>query len=133
MDPPGFALESFDVMGGLRDRYRAVKEDVAPATGIGLNGQRFAFHYALPVDAAGELPDGRPFHDVRELKQLLLTDELPIARNLAKQLSTYATGQPVRFSERGQLEAILQHTAASHYGARSLVHEIVQSDLFQTK
>ena len=23
MDPPGFALESFDVMGGCRDRYRA--------------------------------------------------------------------------------------------------------------
>jgi hypothetical protein len=133
MDPPGFALEDFDVMGGQRDRYRAVKEGVTPAPGIGLNGQRFAFHYALPVDAAGELPDGRPFHDVRELKQLLLTDELPIARNLAKQLIIYATGQPVHFSERGQLEAILQRAKAHDYGVRSLVQEIVQSEIFQTK
>ena len=40
--------------------------------GIGKNGQAFEFHYALPVDAAGELPDGRPFKDVREFKKLLL-------------------------------------------------------------
>ena len=42
-------------------------------------------------------------------------------------------GQPVRFSERDQLEAILQRARASDYGVRSLVHEIIQSDLFQTK
>ncbi len=30
MDPPGFALESFDVMGGYRERYRAVAENVTP-------------------------------------------------------------------------------------------------------
>ena len=28
MDPPGFALESFDVMGGYRERYRAVSDKV---------------------------------------------------------------------------------------------------------
>lgn len=133
MDPPGFALESFDVMGGQRDHYRAVKDGVEPAQGVGLNGQRFAFHYALPVDAAGELPDGRHFHDIREFKRLLLTDELPIARSLAKHLMIYATGQPVHFSERDQFEAILQRASVSHYGVRSIIHEIIQSDLFQHK
>jgi len=101
--------------------------------GVGLNGQRFAFHHALLVDAAGELPDGRPFHDVREFKDLLLTDDRPIARNLAKQLVTYATGQPVGFSERSELEQILERTRGSHYGMRSLVHAIIQSSLFQHK
>ena len=72
MDPPGFALESFDVMGGYRERYRAVSDKVPPVKGFGMNGQAFAFHYALPVDSAGELPDGRPFKDVRELKKLLV-------------------------------------------------------------
>ena len=71
MDPPGFALESFDVMGGWRERYRAVSEKVPPVKGFGMNGQAFAFHYALPVDSAGELPDGRPFKDMREFKKLL--------------------------------------------------------------
>jgi hypothetical protein len=133
MDPPGFALESFDVMGGWRDRYRAVKEDIPPAQGIGLNGQAFAFHHALPVDATGELPDGRAFTDVREFKQLLLSDERTVARNLARQLAVYATGAPVRFSDRPAIERILQGSEATSYGVRTIVHEIIQSELFQNK
>src|SRR2546421_12335834 len=53
IDPPGFALESFDIMGGWRDRYRAFAENAKPETGIGLSGQPFTFHYRLPVDSAG--------------------------------------------------------------------------------
>jgi hypothetical protein len=120
-------------MGGWRDRYRAVKEAAEPAPGIGMDGQRFAFYYALPVDCGGELPDGRPFDDVRELKRLLLEDPEPIARNLARQLAVYATGAPVRFSDRDEIENILQRTRASSHGARSLVHELVQSELFLKK
>ena len=41
IDPPGFALESFDVMGGWRDRYRALAEKPDRAPGIGKNGQPF--------------------------------------------------------------------------------------------
>lgn len=133
MDPPGFALESFDVMGGYRERYRAVSEKVPPVRGFGLNGQAFAFHYGLPVDSAGALPDGRPFTDVRELKRLLVKEERPIARNLARQLTIFATGAPVRFSDREEIENILDAAEADRYGVRSIVHAIVQSDLFRNK
>jgi hypothetical protein len=133
MDPPGFALESFDVMGARRDRYRAVAENVKPVPGFGLNGQAFAFHYGLPVDDAGSLPDGRSFDDVKQFKRLILSDELSIARNLAKQLVVFATGAPVRFSDRGELERILQRASVRQYGVRTLVEEIVRSELFQTK
>lgn len=133
MDPPGFALESFDVMGGWRDRYRAVKEGVQPESGIGLNGQAFAFNYALPVDCAGELPDGRPFKDIREFKALLLQDEVPLARNMIKQLITYATGAPVRFSDREEVERILQRSSSYQFGLRTIVHAIVQSEMFLNK
>jgi hypothetical protein len=133
MDPAGFALESFDVMGGWRDRYRAVSDGVEPEPGIGMNGQRYAFHYALPVDCSGQLPDGRAFDDVRQLKQLLLEDEPAIARNLARQLAVYATGAPVRFSDRNEIERILERAAADQYGVRRIVMEIVQSDLFMNK
>jgi mono/diheme cytochrome c family protein len=131
IDPPGFALENFDVLGGWRERYRA--EGGTPEKGLAKSGQKFAFHYALPVDASGEFPDGRKFRDVREFKQLLLDDEKVIARNLAKQLAVYATGAPVRFSDRAAIEQILQRASSSHYGVRSLVHEIVQSELFRNK
>jgi hypothetical protein len=133
MDPPGFALESFDVMGAHRVRYRAVSEDVKPESGYGMNGQAFAFHYGLPVDSTGELPDGRAFRDVKEIKRFLLSDEESIARNLAKQLVVFATGTPVRFTDRGELEQILQRARARKYGVRTLVEEIVRSELFQTK
>lgn len=133
MDPAGFALESFDVMGAHRERYRAVAENVKPEPGHGMNGQAFAFHYGPPVDATGELPDGRTFRDVKEFKRLILTDEVAVARNLAKQLVTFGTGAPVRFTDRDELERILQRASAREYGVRTLVEEIVRSELFQTK
>lgn len=131
MDPAGFALENFDVMGGWRDRYRA--EGGTPEPGIAKSGQKFSFHYGLPVDASGELPDGRKFNDIREFKELLLANDKQIARNLTKQLSVYATGAPVRFSDREEIERILTRSSSNHYGVRSLITELVQSDLFLKK
>jgi uncharacterized protein DUF1592/uncharacterized protein DUF1588/uncharacterized protein DUF1585 len=133
IDPAGFALESFDVMGGWRDRYRGVDEAKPAVKGLGKNGQPFAFHYALPVDPTGQLPDGRSFRDIREFKALLLADEPTLARNLAKQLVVYATGAPIRFSDRATLEKIVADSRAHSYGLRTLVHEVVQSDLFREK
>ena len=79
------------------------------------------------------LPDGRKFKDVRELKKLLVEDEVPIARNLVRQLTTFATGAPVRFSDREEIEKILDAAKGSQYGVRSIVHAIVQSGLFRNK
>ena len=132
IDPAGFALENFDVMGGWRDRYRSETNGV-PAHGIAKSGQKYAFFYALPVDASGELPDGRKFSDIRDFKKLLLTDERQLARNLARQLCVYATGAPNRFSDREPIEHILDRAEASHYGVRTVIEELVQSELFQEK
>ena len=121
------------MMGVRLDRYRAVAENVPPVRGFGMSGQAFAFHYGLPVDATGELPDGRVFRDVREFKALVVKDELVIARNLAKQLVTFATGAPVGFADRAELDQILERSAPQHYGVRTIVHAIVQSQLFRTK
>lgn len=133
IDPPGFALEQFDILGAERTRYRATGDGGKPPIGWGKNGQPFAFHEALPVDASGALPDGQKFTDVRGLKQLLLKDERQIARNVVKQLVAYGTGAAVRFGDRQRVEEILDRAAASHYGVRSLIHALVQSSLFQNK
>jgi hypothetical protein len=132
MDPAGFALENFDVLGGWRDRYRALGEG-AKEIGFGKNGNAFAFHLAQPVDASGALPGGGDFSNIRELKQLLLKDERQIARNLAQQLLVFATGSPVRFGDRAELEQLLDRANASKFAVRTLIHEIVQSSLFQNK
>jgi hypothetical protein len=135
IDPPGFALENFDVLGGWRDRYRTTDpSDVWESLGrFGKSGAPLMYRLTLPVDAAGQLADGRSFNDVRDLKKLLLKDETQIARNLARQLLVYATGAPERFSDRAQIEQILQRTKASQYGVRSLVQELIASELFLSK
>lgn len=133
LDPPGFALEGFDVMGAARERYRGVAADVAPELGFGLNGHPFAFHYALPVDPSGQLVDGRTFKDVREFKKLLLQDEAQIARNLTRQLVVFSTGAPIRFSDREAIEEIVRGVKGQQYGLRSIIHGVVQSDLFRNK
>jgi hypothetical protein len=60
-------------------------------------------------------------------------DELPIARNLVRQLTIFATGAPVRFSDRDEIERILASAKSSRFGVRSLVHAIIQSELFRNK
>jgi hypothetical protein len=132
IDPAGFALESFDVMGGWRDRYRSIGGP-EKVKGIGHNGDYFHFSLGLSVDSSGELSDGRKFADVRQLKQCLASDPEQLARNLAQQLTIYATGAPIGFADRPAIEKILAENRKSGYGVRDLIHQIVQSDLFLNK
>ncbi len=132
IDPAGFALESFDVMGAWRDRYRSVGEG-EPVQGIGHNGNKFHFNLGPRVDPSGELPDGRPFADVRQLKQCFVQEEEQLARNLVQQLAVYATGAPIRFSDRAAIAKMLAGARSNGYGVRTLIHQLVQSDLFLNK
>ena len=85
------------------------------------------------MDPSGVLPDGRHFNDVRDMKRLLLQDERQIARNLVRQLVTYSTGAPVRFGDRPKVEAILDRAQSGGYGVKSLIHGIIDSELFRNK
>ena len=133
IDPPGFALESFDILGAWRDKYRTLGDNKKAVKGFGKNGQPFTFHYGLPVDATGQLASGEDFIGIRSFKKLLLRDERAVARNMANQFITYATGTPVRFSDRPVLEEILNKCEKSEYGLLALIHEIIQSPLFLSK
>lgn len=133
IDPVGFALEGFDVMGARRERYRAMSKEGTAVKGIGHNGQRYTHREGLPVDSSGQLPDGREFGDIRQLKRCLLENQEQVARNLVQQLIVYSTGSPIQFSDRPVVANILERTRADGYPVRSLIHEIVQSDLFRNK
>ena len=137
IDPPGFALENYDVIGGWREKYRIVAERknwvnnrVGP-----LAKYLAAYQYGLglPVDAGDVLPDGRKFADLAEFKKLLLTNPEQIARCLTEKLVTYATGQPVGFGDHAAVNRILAESKKSDYGLRSLVHAVVASELFRNK
>ncbi|NBR84736.1 MAG: DUF1592 domain-containing protein [Proteobacteria bacterium] len=137
IDPPGFALENYDVIGGWREKYRIVAERknwVNNRTGpLGKYLKAYEFALGLPADAGDALPDGRKFATVEEFKQLLLADPEQIARCLTEKLVTYATGQPVGFGDHAAVNRILTEAKATDYGLRSLVHAVVASELFRTK
>lgn len=128
-DPVGLALENFDVMGAWRTRYRGTVEG-QHVTGIDPTGFDFDYAIAGTVDPSGRLLDGTKFKDVRELKALLVANPRQLARNLLQQFTLYATGTPVRFGDRTEIEAILDATAAKGYRVRDLLHGLVQSRIF---
>lgn len=128
-DPVGFALENFDIMGAWRQRYRSLGSG-EKVTGIDRAGHAFAYRVAGPIDASGQLRDGRKFRDIQELKQILMADPRQLARNLIHQLTVYATGTPVRFSDRPAIEAILDQCSANGYRTRDLLFALIQSPIF---
>jgi hypothetical protein len=131
MDPPGFALENFDPIGGWRERYRGEKGDSPQRQFRG----RGVWEYKVgpAVDATGELPDGRTFADIDEFKRLLLERQDQVTRNVTQNLLVYATGAGLQFADRAPVEKIVQRLTAQYLGLRTLVHEIVQSEIFQNK
>ena len=128
IDPPGFALESFDVIGGWRDFYR-LERWVKGAKSI--KGKQYL--EGPKVDPTGELADGRSFKNVDELKQLLLKDRDQIARAMVRRLVTYATGGAPEAADRSEIERVVARARGKNYGLRTIVHEIVQSPMFREK
>ena len=131
IDPPGFALETFDVMGGWRDFYRMPKSTGAIFTLPRFNDRRV--HRGPAVESGYTMPDGRAFADITAYKALLLDDKERIVSALAANLLTYATGAPVQFADRDDLAAIVANVRAKNFGLRSLIHAVVESRPFLNK
>jgi uncharacterized protein DUF1592/uncharacterized protein DUF1588/uncharacterized protein DUF1587/uncharacterized protein DUF1585/uncharacterized protein DUF1595/cytochrome c len=128
IDPPGFALESFDVIGGWRDNYRTS----GSGKPVVVEGRRMPYHEGKKVDPSDEF-NGEKFADVDEFKQLLLKDKDRLARSFTEKLLTYSTGAPPGFVDQAAMDEIVKKVRERNYGFRTLVHEIVQSKVFQTK
>jgi hypothetical protein len=131
MDPAGFALENFDVIGGWREHYRSLA--VGEKVRAKVDGLQVKYLEGRPVEAADELADGRRFADVDELKKLLLADRAQIARCVAGKLLTYATGGGPTFADRQAIDRIVERSQKSDFGLRTIVHEVVQSPAFLDK
>ena len=133
IDPPGFALECFDPIGGFRERYRT----------MGVQGRRPRFKQApftyawvryrngRVVDSSAEMPDGRPIENIQDFKNILASQPELLTRNLTRKLMTYGLGRKIRFLDRLAVEDIVQQTRQQNDGFRSLIHAIVQSPEFQ--
>jgi hypothetical protein len=133
IDPPGFALESFDVIGARRDWYRTrgdgkyvpiPRHPQAP-------NHHVQYRQGRDVDASGVTADGKTFADIGEYKGLLLEDQTAMPRALTRLLLTYALGRRLDFSDRPEVERIVASAQSNNSGLRSVIHEVVQSETFR--
>lgn len=128
IDPPGFALEAFDPIGGLRTNYRIsggmIKYGDFLVPGPYKEGPK--------VDTSGVTPEGESFLGIQEYKKLLLKNETDqVARNLASKLLVFATGAEIEFADRDAVEEIVSNGRGNGHPINSMIHQVVQSDLFR--
>ena len=108
IDPLGFALENFDVIGGWRTVDEAGK----------------------PVDASGATVAGDKVEGLSGLRALLLADPEQFPRTLTEKLLAFALGRRLEYSDQPAVRKIVRDAAAGNYRWSSLVVGIVQSPAF---
>lgn len=137
MDPLGFALENYDVIGGWREKYRVTPDprerNRFQQITLTINTQPRRLLLGPAVDAGDTLADGRRFRDLAELKQLLLADPDQLARALAEKLLIYATGEALDAADDAVISDIVKEAKTHDYGLRTLVHAVIASPTFQNK
>ncbi len=124
IDPPGFAMEQFNAIGGEREYYRS----------LGKNRQgrvKNTVYYVGPdVEKGGQWEDGTKFGGFREFRRQMAAKPDLVARSLAEKLLIYGTGRPVGLADRAAVEEIVAQAKAQGLGLRSMIHAVVESDLF---
>ncbi len=90
IDPLGLAFDQYDAIGQWRTREQV-------PTGVGEDPL---------VDASGVMPDGRPFNDSVQFKQLLLEDRDKVARAFIEHLCTYALRRVLTVDDQDDLKII---------------------------
>ncbi len=116
IDPWGFALEFYDPIGGLREKY--------PRTGKGP---------AKPIDGSATLPDGITIANEQDLSDQLLAREELFTKNLIKKLLTYGTGREPGLQDQAAIETLFKRNQTKAGGFRDLVKSIAMSRTFRQR
>jgi Protein of unknown function (DUF1592)/Protein of unknown function (DUF1588)/Protein of unknown function (DUF1585)/Protein of unknown function (DUF1587)/Protein of unknown function (DUF1595) len=109
IDPPGLALENFDVTGRWREVDGAAK---------------------LPIDPTAELTSGIVLHGPADLRRYLTRRADQFPTTVTKRLMMYALNREIEYFDMPEVRQIVHKAAASHYTFASIVTGIVNSDAF---
>jgi hypothetical protein len=132
IDPPGFALESFDPIGNWRDFYRVTARSKAGPIDLPYGFGRPVYR-GPDVELGGQTVSGQQFETIDDFKRILLEDKKQIARSLTRKLLVYATGAEIQFADREVVEQIVDKLPEADFGFRSLIHQVVQSRIFRMR
>jgi hypothetical protein len=110
MDPYGFALENFDVLGRWRSKDQGG-----------------------PIDAVGQMPNGEKFDGPRGLRKALLDHaDIFVGASVSKML-TYAVGRPLDARDQPTVRKIVRETKPGGYRFDDIVMGVVTSTPFEMK
>jgi mono/diheme cytochrome c family protein len=110
MDPMGFALENFDLVGTWRE-----------------------FDGPSRIDSKGQLADGTAVSGPADLRRAVLSRSDAFMTTAAEKLMTYALGRPVHDYDMPAVRTIVRRAAANNNRFSSLVMGIIESDSFQKR
>jgi hypothetical protein len=110
MDPIGFSLDNFDLIGTWRSAD---------------SGE--------PIDATGQLVDGTKLNGPASLRNALLNRSDVFVRTVTEKLLTYATGRALRYYDMPVVRSIDAQAAKDDNRFSALVQGIVKSDPFQMR
>ncbi|MGC6491531.1 MAG: DUF1592 domain-containing protein [Myxococcota bacterium] len=113
MDPIGFSFEHFDAIGAWRD----TEETASGST---------------PIDASGELPDGRSFNGVQELSALVV-DDPRFPRCMVDRTLTYALGRTLGDHDELAIDRMTDQFIADGLTFDALATAIVTSEVFRSR
>ena len=104
MDPVGFSLEQFDLIGKWRDTDGG-----------------------SPVNATGRLADGTSLDGPASLRKALLSRRDAVAATATEKLLTYALGRRVEYYDMPAVRGVVRDAARADYRFSSLITGIVKS------
>jgi mono/diheme cytochrome c family protein len=111
IDPLGFSLENYDVVGGWRTIDEAGK----------------------PVDASGTTAGGMKINGLSGLRAALLKDPEQFPRTVTGKLMAYALGRRLEYYDQPAVRKIVHDAASRQYRWSSLIEGIVASPAFQMR
>jgi mono/diheme cytochrome c family protein len=112
IDPLGFALENFDVVGAWRDRDRDA---------------------GTVIDASGALAGGKQVVGPVELSQAILAEPDLFVQAITEKLMVFALGRAVRAQDMPTVRAIVRQAAAEDYRFSAIVSALVRSPAFRMR
>jgi hypothetical protein len=111
IDPLGFALENFDLLGRWRDSYR---------TGI-------------KVDASGKLFGKHAFQDIVGFKEAVLAEKDLFANAFIRHLLSYSLGRELTLTDRIAADEITKTSEKDNYKLRDIIKNMVLHPTFNQK
>jgi cytochrome c551/c552 len=110
MDPIGFSLENFDLIGTWRNTEGGA-----------------------PIDASGQLVDGTKLDGPASLRKALLSRSDVFVQTMTEKLMTYGTGRALKYYDMPVVRSIAHEAAKNDNRFSLLILGIVKSDPFQMR